>query len=92
MKRSPKPEATPIQFSKDAYTAEYLLQNPPPKRARPVWQAAVTEYLRRSNFSFSRKDLKKPIVSVSFAQITRIYNTLLGVRNPPVPVSKKKSA
>lgn len=85
---------SPVSFSKTSWTAEYLLKNPAnfAKKSKVIWQLAVEEYLRRSKFSFSKKDLKKPIENVDFAKITRIYNTLIGKRNPPMPKSSSKSA
>lgn len=78
---------TKIEFAKQVYTAQYIMENPSSfaKGYRQIWRVAVEEWLRRNNFEFNRKTVKKPIVNVKFSQITRIYNSLLGVRNPPQP-------
>lgn len=83
-----------LTFSRTTWTAEYLMKNPATfaKTNKIVWQLAVEEYLRRNKFSFDKKDLKKPLENVDFAKITRIYNTLIGRRNPPMPKSSKKAS
>jgi hypothetical protein len=85
---------TNLSFSKTTWTAEYLLKNPAnfAKTNKVVWQLSVEEYLRRNKFSFQKKDLKKPLENVDFAKITRIYNTLMGKRNPPLPKSERKAS
>ncbi len=88
-----KTKQTPkLSVVKGVYTADYILKNPSSsgKKYPAVWQAAVEEYFRREKFSFDKKDMKKPLVGVNFAEITRIMGTLLGKRNPPRPKSNKR--
>lgn len=79
--------STTIKFSKTSWTVSYLKTNPPALAAKHkvVWGVAVDEFLRRERFDFKKISLQKPLelTSKDFAKITRIYNTLLGKRNPP---------
>lgn len=76
-----------VQFAKTAWTVGYVKANPPAlaKGKKVIWGFAVDEFLRREGFDFKKKSLQKPLElnSSHFAQITRIFNTLLGKRNPP---------
>lgn len=91
---------TNLKFSKNSWTVGYLKSNPPAlaSKHKVVWSVAVDEFLRRENFDFKKISLQKPLElsGKDFAKITRIFNTLLGKRNPPQPkpevVSKQKSA
>lgn len=77
--------STKLEFEKSAYTVNYIIANPSSfaKNYRSVWRVAVEEYLRRNKFEFNKKNLNKPLKNINFPQIARIFNTLLGKRNPP---------
>ena len=78
-------KAGKIKFAERIYTPEYLKLVPPAyaKKNKTVWKEAVDEYLRREHFSFTKLDFKKPLATVDFGKLTRIYNTLIGRRNRP---------
>jgi len=77
---------TSLSFVSRAYSIDYMVKNPPAsaKGLKLVWQTAVLEYMKRQGVDLTdKKNYQKPIQNISFSDITRIFNSLIGKRNPP---------
>ncbi len=67
-------------FAKE-YKLDYILKVPPhfARSNKEVWKQAFTEYLRRKGIDINK--ITK-VDNVEWNEVTRIFNTLIGKKNP----------